>query len=303
MGDLIVTHSGLECFAACKRKYQLRYIDGLVPVEKNAALEFGTAIHECLAVYLGNIMKHQQTETECDSWETLQAIHEKANELDLSPIDRAKLDGLMCGYLQKWHDTDASKFDVIDIEHEFSNWDICDGVKFVGKADGILRCKADGSYFILEHKTASIVDDDYVAQKEIDAQTLAYAVCISEEIGHPIKGAIHDLITKQKIRQKKGESEEDFCARLRDDVTGDNFRRVVVEFTDEKLSAFRQELADKCSDLLHCKSYYKCTGNCLGRFGACEYLPLCGGKGISIDELFTHKRAHEEITAETLGIE
>jgi hypothetical protein len=222
---------------------------------------------------------------------------------DMEAIDRAKLKGLIIGYVNKWYESDCQEYEIIDVEREFScEVDRFYSYRFVGKADGIVKRKSDGKYFILEHKTAAVVDDDYIAQKQIDSQTMTYAVFLSEAMGIEISGAIHDILTKQKIRLKKGETEEEFCQRLIDDVTDDNFTRIVVEFGKQELSDFVIELNHATDDLCHCDSYYKCTGQCIGRYGACEYLPLCRNKGdlSGIEELYDVRKPHEEISKETL---
>ena len=101
----------------------------------------------------------------------------------------------------------------------------------------------------------------------------------------------------------KGESEEEFCARLIADVSDDNFNRIIVEFDKQELSDFSLELSHAIDDVTHCDSYYKCTGACLGRYGACEYLPLCRNKCDlhGVESLYEQKqKVFEEISDETL---
>jgi hypothetical protein len=179
----------------------------------------------------------------------------------------------------------------------------------IGAGMGSVFNPSGRKYYILEHKTASTVDENYIAQKDIDSQTMSYAISIENELGIKISGVIHDLITKQKIRLKKGESEDDFCQRLINDVTEENFTRVMIEFEEGQLDEFKQELIQACDDLNQCHHFYKCTGSCIGRYGACEYLPLCRKGGLqklggifgSLRELFETASAHEEISEETLS--
>jgi hypothetical protein len=166
----------------------------------------------------------------------------------------------------------------------------------------IYMAKSDGKYFILEHKTAAIVDDDYIAQKQIDSQTMTYSLFIQETMGIKVSGAIHDILTKQKIRIKKGETEEQFCQRLIDDVTDDNYNRIVVEFDESEMVDFSIELDRAVEDLVFCDKYYKCTGQCIGRYGACEYLPLCRNKCDlhGLESLYEQRKPYDEISNETL---
>lgn len=302
---MIITHSSLECFKQCRQKFKFRYIEGICPVTKSSALEFGSQMHLILQ-HLFECIEAQQTKGDTE-YEPKESVIDRLCQMveiaDMEATDRAKLKGLIIGYVNKWYESDCQEYEIVDVEREFS----CDidkfyHHKFVGKADGIVKRKSDGKYFILEHKTAAIVDDDYIEQKQIDSQTMTYAVFLSEAIGIQISGAIHDIITKQKIRLKKGETEEEFCKRLIDDVTEDNFTRIIVEFDKQELADFVIGLNHATDDLCHCDSYYKCTGQCIGRYGACEYLPLCRNKCdlCGLEELYDVRKPHEEISNETL---
>ena len=306
---MIITHSSLECFKQCRQKYFHRYMAGITPIVKSDALLFGSAVHEVLQTIFETIESNQDSENHEERHSLLIRLQCMINAMNMPRIEIAKLTGLIIGYMNKWYDSDCAEYEVIDVEREFSyplskrEHETTLPVSFVGKVDGILKRKSDGKYFILEHKTASIVDEDYISQKQIDAQTMTYAAFIGKTMEIEVSGAIHDIITKQKIRLKKGESEEEFCDRLIADVNDDNFNRIIVEFDKQELSDFSLELSHAIDDVTHCDSYYKCTGACLGRYGACEYLPLCRNKCDlhGVESLYEQKqKVFEEISDETL---
>lgn len=303
---MIVTHSSMECFCNCRRKYQLRYLDCIVPKVKSQALEFGSAMHAVLERYFKAIKAEQQFEGEStiDKESMKEDLQVRVEGQDLNIVDTAKLLGLTLGYVNRWFETDVKEFEVVDVEREFRFDDFVDGVSLSGKVDGLVKRKDDGRYYILEHKTASVVDDSYVMQKDIDAQTMMYAICLQEILGINVSGVIHDILTKQKIRLKKGETEDDFCVRLIDDVCEDNFNRITIDFRDGTLEDFQKELEAKCEEISRCKTFYRCTGNCIGRYGACEYLTLCAsratGSTTPIEDNYETRRAHEELSAETV---
>lgn len=302
---MIITYSSLECFKQCRQKYFHRYMAGIYPVQKSSALEFGSQMHLILQ-HLFECIESQQTKGDAD-YEPKESVIDRLCQMieiaDMKATERAMLKGLIIGYVNKYYDQDCQEYEIIDVEREFScEIDRFYHHRFVGKADGIVKRKSDGKYFILEHKTASIVDNDYIAQKQIDSQTMTYAFFLSKSIGIEISGAIHDILTKQRIRLKKGETEEEFCQRLIDNVTDDNFTRIVIEFDKQELADFVIELNHATCDLCHCDSYYKCTGQCIGRYGACEYLPLCRNKCdlSGLEGLYAFRKPHEEISDETL---
>ena len=304
----VLTHTSLETFKTCRCKYKYRYIDKICPIERKAALEFGTQMHLVLQ-HLFEMIEAQQTfdGTEYDSKESVTSqLCQMIDIANMEAVDRARLKGLIIGYVNKWYESDCREYEIVDVEHEFSfkmtNYQNPYTPTFVGKVDGIVKRKSDGKYYILEHKTAAVVDEDYIAQKQIDSQTMTYACFIQRTMGIKVSGAIHDIITKQKIRLKKGENEEQFCQRLIDDVTDNNFNRIIVEFDESEMIGFFSELDNAIEDVVFCDKYYKCTGQCIGRFGACEYLPLCRAHGNmqGLEDVYEIRKPFEEISKETL---
>lgn len=313
---MIITHSSLECFKTCHKKYKLRFLYWIVPKRKSAALEFGSLMHRLLERYLKCVSLSQDmgepADTNEDFYEKLYTIlndwfAEDLKSFSADKIETAKLMGLINGYVKTYYKSDIENYEVIDVEKEFVADTGINGVKFAGKVDGLVRSKKDGAYYIIEHKTAGIMDDDYVNQKQIDSQTMTYAIWLESQLGIEISGVIHDIIMKQKIRLKKGETEDEFCERLKEDVSTENFRRITVNLSRDSLHSFKSELLSACEDLKGCKNYYKCTGSCLGKYGACEYLPLCiaeeQDKEASLTDLmgddFTKSRPHKELSDKT----
>lgn len=301
----VLTHTSLETFKTCRCKYKYRYIDKICPIERKAALEFGSQMHLILQ-HLFEMIEAQQT-FNGDGYDSKESVTSQLCQMidiaNMEAVDRAKLKGLIIGYIQRWYDSDCYDYEVIDVEREFyikSDKTIC--TDFSGKVDGILKRKSDGKYFILEHKTASAINDDFMMQKDIDSQTMTYAVAIQKAMDIEISGAIHDILKKQQIRLKKGETEENFCQRLIDSVDDTNFIRIVVDFKEGELSAFKDELIGAINDVASCKNFYKCTGQCLGKFGACEYLPLCRAHGNLMDlgDMYEIRKPFEELSNEVL---
>lgn len=305
---MIITHSSLECFKQCRQKYFHRYMAGIYPVQKSSAMEFGSQMHLILQ-HLFECIESQQTQNVTE-YEPKQSVIDRLCQMidiaEMPATDRAMLKGLIIGYVNKYYDSDCQEYEIVDVEHEFrfnlQNYNKPYEAIFVGKVDGIVKCKENGKYYILEHKTAATVDENYLTQKQIDSQTMTYALFIEKTMDINVSGAIHDIITKQKIRLKKGESDEQFCQRLIDNVDDSNFCRITIDFNNGELTDFSLELDSACEDLVFCDKYYKCTGQCIGRYGACEYLPLCRNKCdlSGLEELYDVRKPHEEISNETL---
>jgi hypothetical protein len=82
--------------------------------------------------------------------------------------------------------------------------------RIAGKVDGIVRCH-DGLY-LLEHKTASTVDASYLDKLWTDTQIALYCYYL-RELGYPIVGVIYNVLLKSRLKQGKGETQEEYEVR------------------------------------------------------------------------------------------
>jgi hypothetical protein len=179
-----------------------------------------------------------------------------------------------------------------------------------GKVDGIVRI--GGEYFILEHKTASQIDGDYLEKLWTDFQITIYAHYIEQTLGIPITGILYNVLVKAKLQQGKGETEEEYHARraelLAKSKTGKTTAKRKLPEPDEE---FQQRLAEKYADpeLFHREMlylsrdrfdvlrselweltqafldarrrgvFYQNTAFCFNYQRPCAYFPLCRSNG------------------------
>src|SRR5690606_25351104 len=119
--------------------------------------------------------------------------------------------------------------------------------KLAGLVDGIIRI--GGEYFILDHKTASQVDADYLEKLWTDFQITIYAHYIEQTMGSPITIILYNVLVKEKLQQSKGETEEELQARraelLAKSKTGKTTAKRKIPESDEE---FQQRLAEKYAD-------------------------------------------------------
>jgi len=137
----------------------------------------------------------------------------------------------------------------------------------IGRVDGVAR---DG--LVVEHKTTSMdVGDEYEYYLQWDEQIKAYMYLTDT------RAMYYTVCRKPTIRQKKGESDEDFFQRMVDwyDVdTSSKIRVLRVECTDEEIEQFIKETEDvlfQMKDPIIYKNTRHC--NCWGR--RCEYSSIC----------------------------
>ena len=144
---MVSTYSMWSLFRNCRKAVDWRYLQQLVPLQRDRNLHFGSLIHECL-----------------QSWH---ARHDLAEVLDL--IDRRCMNrtqdedqrrdwhlatAMMKGYAFRYP---AEEFEVIALEKAFEGPIVNPATgaasrsfKLAGKVDGIIRI--GGDHFILEHK-------------------------------------------------------------------------------------------------------------------------------------------------------
>lgn len=279
-----ITYSMFTSWLSCRQKFDFRYNRNIVPKENATALSFGSAVHEGLEAWFRT--------------GDAELAVELARRDDLSEFENAKAKALVKAYCEHYQN---DVFKVVAVEYEFATpltnpktrrksktWELS------GKIDGVVE--KDGELFILEHKTASNANCDYIDRIDIDLQIAFYAIAIQELFGERVAGAIYDIIQKPLIRLKTGEEIEAFKTRLEEGVTEENFIRHEVRFNQDFLSQRHEMIWNICKEMIHgtiCPN----TTECL-KYSACPYLQLCrhGGNLEACSELYTSRAPHEELS-------
>jgi hypothetical protein len=241
---MVTTYSMWNQFRNCRKAAELRYLQHLVPLERDRNLHFGSLIHECLELWHGqrdlalvlDLIDHRcaaraQDEDQKRDWHLATAM--------------------MRAYAERYAE---EEFEVVALEHVFEGPIVNPATgaasrsfRLAGKVDGIVRI--DGEYFILEHKTTSQIDSDYLERLWTDFQITLYAHYVEQTMGIPISGILYNVLVKARLQQSKGETEEEFEARraelLAKSKTGRTTARRREPESDED---FQQRLAEKYAD-------------------------------------------------------
>lgn len=227
--------SKIKLFKACRRAYELKYIEGLVPVQKADALETGTNYHERIeSLYKGQI---------------------SASEGDYSK------EAAMAEAYRKYI---YPKVKIVETE----KWVELPQLNLIGRVDGVAE---DGR--LVEHKTTSSeITDIYEYELQWDEQILAYMLMTGA------RSMWYTVCRKPTIRQKKGESDEEFYNRMvawYDEETDKKIRLLLVERTDEEVQSFKRELKAISVEMNHAYNFYRNTQHCFKWGRQCEYAPIC----------------------------
>ena len=197
-----------------------------------------------------------------------------------------------------------------------------------GVVDGVVR--KFGENFLLEHKTASQINGSYLERLWTNLQILIYWHYIQRELNIKISGVIYNILVKPKLKQREGETEEQFEIRkaelTKKNKTGRSgakrrmpesdeefqarlqakcaepgmFHREMLYFSQEQLD---QTLADiweitrQINDAHRRGVFVRNTANCFRYGKACPYYALCasGGDEMVMKNLYEQIEPHQEL--------
>ena len=304
---IVSTYSMWSLFRNCRKAVDWRYLQQLVPLQRDRNLHFGSIIHECLQPW------HQRR----DLTEVLTIIDRLCADRHQDEAQRRDwhlATAMMRAYAARYATDD---FEIVALEKAFEG-PIVNPVTgaasrtfvLAGKVDGIVRI--GGEHFILEHKTASQLDGDYLEKLWTDFQITIYAHYIEQTMGIAITGILYNVLVKAKLHQGKGETEEEFQERraelLAKSKTGKTTAKRKLPESDEE---FQQRLAEKYGDpeMFHREmlylsrdrfeilrselweltqafldarrrgTFYQNTSFCFNYQRPCAYFPLCRANG------------------------
>jgi len=336
MGKRILTYSSIRNFRNCRRRYFHRVVEELVPLQTDSNLRIGSIFHECLERW-GQLDLEGQPRDEA-------AVHEILAHIDQSYPNRAGdpeqnrqwhlIRSMFLGYTRQYA---VEPFRVLAVEKTF-DCPIINPVtgypsrsfRMAGKVDGLVQMKETGEFFIIEHKTAAQITGDYIERLPLDFQVLLYANYLARAMGITIAGVIYDVVGKAQLKQKQGETEEEFGARraelLAKSKTGKTsakrrmpeadedyqerlaekyrdsamFHREILYVSQSDIDDVIAEVWDLTQQLLrayHDGRWYRNDSMCFHYGRPCPYFPLCrsGGNPNLLENLYERKSAHIEL--------
>lgn len=256
MNDLVLSSSMLGNYCICARKYYYRAVLGLASTRESFPLRVGSKYHH----FMDQLSK--------------------GNDYEVDPNDEAAetANFMVERYLDRWGDRAFFGDTKLDSEYEFE-LDYFDDCKFVGKCDGILY--RDDGLFLLERKTTSRIDLDYISRAQISQQISLYSLCMSEILGEKIQGVIFDVAGRPRKYRRKGESIQSYldrCTAKYIKSPNTYFHRQIVFHSERDFNEFENDLRaliDTIYDYMDRDHWPKQTPWCFDRFKPCEYTDFC----------------------------
>lgn len=227
--------SKVKLFKACRRAYELKYIDGLEPVQKADALEVGTNYHERIeSLYTGQI---------------------SASEGNYSK-EAAMAEAYRKYIYPKVHIVETEK------------WIEMPELNLVARVDGIAD---DGR--LVEHKTTSMeVGDEYEYNLQWDEQILTYMMITG---ARQMYYTICRKPTIRQKKAESDEEFYNRMIAWYDEDTKHKIRVILVERTDAEVEAFKRDLMTMSVEMNHAYNFYRNTAHCFRYGRQCEYAPIC----------------------------
>jgi len=329
---MILTHSSIAAFKTCRKRYQFRYVDGLELRDRPMYFDFGSAVHQGLAMhYRGKKMEEIMPAIDLYFQEHAPAEDDAVKVAEWMEAKSLVL-SMLQGYVAHYQGRDG--FKVVEIEKPFE-LPICDvrGEKFpdmalAGKVDGVVE---DGGLWILEHKTAKTIDNRYERKLTLDAQSMLYLEAMERVYGKPFNGILYNVLAKA-VPEPPKVLKNGSLSRAKDQNTTPElygmaiqenglqmadyaefmayleanrkqyFFRTRLTFGQEERDEWRRELWQIAADIERATktgAFYRNTAQCVG-FGTCPYLDICTApdKEFVIENSYEQKAAHSELEGE-----
>lgn len=209
MPDIHITD--VQTFLTCRKRWDYSSLlrQGLEPRRLVGPFVTGRAIHAALEAFY----KHGT-----DAVETVQAFFEHTRQeliangrwerSSVAFAEELELSLSMADYYMFWHRTydgpwKDDDLEIISMETEFNvpirraggRQDIA----LAGRFDGIVKHKADGSYWLMETKTAANQFDRYDETLDRSIQATAYVIAAEHVLKQPVAGVMYNILRKKII--------------------------------------------------------------------------------------------------------
>ncbi len=328
---MLLTHSSIQAFKSCRRRYQYRYVDGLELKDRPVYFDFGTAIHLGLAIhYKGGSLEDSLKEIEVHFDDNAPAADDSERLNEWEKMKALAVD-IFHNYVAHYP---KEPFKVLEVEKLFElpildvRGEKHQGMILAGKIDALVE---ENGLWVMETKTAKTIDVNYKRKLTLDAQSMIYLDAMDRIMGRRIKGVIYNVLAKDTPHKpdilKSGKLSQAANARTTPELFRSSiaelklneadyaeylehleanrkeyFYREYLTFGDEERLEWRDELRQIAGDMermIELEAFYKNTAQCV-TFGTCPYLPICEApcRESVIEQSYAKKQVHEELEVE-----
>ena len=240
-----VDWSFLSTWMKCPRQCDLQYRQGWRSETMGLPIYFGTMFHKILEEVYANRADVRDVSDLID--EELAAV--PARDAETGESAALLVEAVLPSYVAAWEDT-ADRWEhtelPIHLEYEYPPFSgpklTCPApVMLYGKIDGVVKDPDTGEVTIVDTKTTSDVDTEYLEDSlPLRFQTQLYALYWFIKHG-TVPATQLNIVRRPGLRQRKTESNGDFAARVRADVEKRHehyFQRISIRQTSAELAAW-----------------------------------------------------------------
>lgn len=232
-----LSNSRIQCFKSCRRAFELKYVENVVPVQSAEPLARGKSYHEKVEA----ILKGEEPE-----W------------------DDPKTDAMALAF-QKYV---LPKLEGIEAVEEWFEKELPDGNSIVGRCDGRLK-----SGVLVEHKTTSAdLDEAYIAGLQNDEQILTYMWAYG--VNNILYTVCKTPSIRQK-KDESEEDFRERCLEWYDTDTELKIGTIDVYRSPEEIEEFSKDLNAIADEIKNCQRFYRVPAHCMKWGRPCEYMSIC----------------------------
>lgn len=300
---MIWTSSSVRLFRACKRKWFWKYIMGIRPKFRDKNLIIGSMAHECWGQWYRGQRSRIAPIAEAIAARTRKEVEVNAPLYDQEDYDKLTIAldtfvGMMMGYELIYEQDRATwKIDRPSIEAVFK-LDMGD-FDYAGRIDLTATGRKSYGHFLAEHKTASKIEESYLARLPLDTQIRGYTLGATAPtsiggLGLDLDHVLYDVVRKCKLRRKSNEKVSEFSQRIAEEYASDPgkcFYREPLRFNKSDLDTLVYELHQNHQEYLNLlkdhdvlkatigfndpRAWQPNDKHCDAYFRTCEYHQLC----------------------------
>ena len=198
----VLTQSSLGTLLRCEELFRLKYLEGLRPMETPPHFSVGTGFHAGI--------EHQDPEAGVRALVEARGPAYSDQERDALERDSWVVRAMVEGALVRWDDW-PERAEVpfrIPLRNPTTG-----GTSTVHVLGGVVDGVYDESK-LLELKTSSRVDRDYIARLALDFQVTMYLGAMSRVTGAPVREVVYRIVKKPGLRPRKGETDTEHAERV-----------------------------------------------------------------------------------------
>ena len=245
-----ISQSQLKTYKACKRLYELKYVEGLEYNRDIEPLKDGLSYHGKLE----DIYKKGYFDFSGDKTDSMAFAYEKYiyPEFEVQSVEQ-------------WFEVPIGKHTLI------------------GRVDGLSK---DG--LVVEHKTTSAdIDESYLYTLQWDEQIMCYMIATNTT---KMYYTVCKKPTIRQKKDETDEEFFERCCQWYAEDTELKIRVIEVERSKEELERFKEQLEKTIDEMERCTLFYNNTGNCNSYGRKCVYSSICLNYNPKLDYIDFTKR-------------